>query len=110
VIETPPDSGEYEPRVSLLVGLLVASAVFFIPFALLLDSVWPGAHMGFHLLGVWAMWVIPGSIALSIATVLIARQSVLSGKISRTQFVYGALVVYAAFFFVCLLKYRGWFR
>jgi hypothetical protein len=94
--------------VILLVSLLVAVAVFFIPIALLLDSLWPGGQMGFHLLGVWAMWVIPGSIVLSIATVLIARQPLPSGTLSRTHFVPGALAVYAAFFLACFLKYRGW--
>jgi hypothetical protein len=66
--------------------------------------------MGFHLLGVWAVWVVPGSIALSIATVLIANQCVRTGKLKGTHFVFTALAVYAAFFLICLLKYRGWLR
>jgi len=99
-----------EPPVRLLIALLVGVAVFFIPLALLLDSIWPGAHVGFQLLGVWALWVVPGTVALSIGTVIVARRSVASSRLSQAQFVAAALVIYATFFSACLFKYRGWFR
>ena len=105
-----PKRVDREVPARLLIALLVGVAVFFIPLALLLDSVLPGAHMGFQLLGVWALFVVPGTVALSIGTVIVARQVVSSGKLSQTQFVAAALLIYATFFLVCLFKYRGLFR
>jgi hypothetical protein len=47
-----------------LIAALTAEAILFVPIARLLDSLYPGPHAGFTLLGVWLFAVVPAILVI----------------------------------------------
>jgi len=65
-------------ELALLLALVIAEAVFFIPFMRLLDRVFPGPHMGFTLLGIWLYLVLPGAVLFVILILAVYTRSPVS--------------------------------
>ena len=68
-----------QSRIAAVLVALGVGAVLFIPAERLLDSLFPGNHMGFSLMGVWFWMVLPASVLLGIALALAHRNAMRRG-------------------------------
>ena len=90
-------------ELALLLALVIAEAVFFIPFMRLLDRVFPGPHMGFTLLGIWLYLVLPGAVLFVILILAVYTRSPVSRRVVLNVGWLADLVLFAA----AILFYRS---
>ncbi len=96
-------------RVDLAPALiaLVVGALLFIPAARLLDSMYPGPHAGFTLMGVWLYLVVPGAAILGAAALAIYPRAAAKGAASAARLRVFLWLVVLLFFVAAILCYRA---
>ncbi len=91
------------PCLAALGGLVL----FFIPTARLIDSVYPGPHEGFTLMGIWLYIVVPGAAALGAAALGFYPRFAARGARHSSRFRLLAWAFLALLFAVALSCYRS---
>ncbi len=85
---------------------LAGGALLFIPLARWFDSLYPGAHAGFTLMGVWLILVVPGAVVLGTAAVILYPRIASHGVREATLFRWAAWTLAALLFVAAISRYR----
>ena len=93
------------PGIGLFIFWVVL-VVSFIPLCRLLDSRFPTSYMGFQLLGVWLLGLVPAFVVLGVVSVVIARGEWIRRQNARARFVLITSAIYLLVFLGFLFDYR----